>query len=438
MDEFNGKGGYSRINEIPKDSKRPATRESKSKHKKKNPITHPVESTHQRDLRSRKIFHPPAPKPHSKRNKKPDVEIYIKARRKEDEELEVLDINCNTKDFDPTFLEEKFEGYDFENLVFEGGGVRGLAHCGAIMYLYSVNKLNNIKKVIGSSAGGLTALLVSFKLPAQEVLKEISTLNFDKLDKDPTNCFKTISDLKNHFGKLKGHYLMKMCEGILERHDLPSEMTFKQHFEKFGIELTLTGTNTKTITSTYFNKEETPDMPLKQALRITMGFPLVFMVHEYDGKKYCDGGVINNLPIDYYDILEGDGHYQKNDKTLGFMLSKSGEENYMDTTENNNLMEFMVNFLDGLATAASRNRWKGENNEEGDGWKRIIEINTGEIATLEFNLTKEDKKNLIEWGFEGANNFFKTDLMLEVELDGDGFEPRPDKSCFSLSNCNLL
>ncbi|MBK0009731.1 patatin-like phospholipase family protein [Bacillus sp. S35] len=48
--------------------------------------------------------------------------------------------------------------YPFRNLVFEGGGVKGIDHVGALKYLDEVNILQNINRFGGTSAEAIIAL----------------------------------------------------------------------------------------------------------------------------------------------------------------------------------------------------------------------------------------------------------------------------------------
>ena len=45
----------------------------------------------------------------------------------------------------------------YENLVFEGAGIRGIAYCGALMELDEKGMLADIKRVGGTSSGAITA-----------------------------------------------------------------------------------------------------------------------------------------------------------------------------------------------------------------------------------------------------------------------------------------
>ena len=49
----------------------------------------------------------------------------------------------------------------FRNLVFEGGGVKGIAYAGAIGVLERKGILKDIRRAGGASAGAITAALLA-------------------------------------------------------------------------------------------------------------------------------------------------------------------------------------------------------------------------------------------------------------------------------------
>ena len=49
--------------------------------------------------------------------------------------------------------------YPFRNLIFEGGGVKGIAYVGAMRTLKKEGILENIVRVGGTSAGSINAVL---------------------------------------------------------------------------------------------------------------------------------------------------------------------------------------------------------------------------------------------------------------------------------------
>ena len=58
--------------------------------------------------------------------------------------------------------------YHFRNLVFEGGGVKGIAYVGALEVLDQEGILKDIKRVAGTSAGAMVAVLVGLGYSAAE------------------------------------------------------------------------------------------------------------------------------------------------------------------------------------------------------------------------------------------------------------------------------
>ena len=57
----------------------------------------------------------------------------------------------------------------FHNIAFSGGGTHTLAFIGCIKFLREVNKLDDIKNLIGASAGSLIALLVILNWSYEEM-----------------------------------------------------------------------------------------------------------------------------------------------------------------------------------------------------------------------------------------------------------------------------
>ena len=54
------------------------------------------------------------------------------------------------------------------NLVFEGSGIRGIAFAGAIQEFERQNMIYTVQRVSGTSAGAITALLLSLGYSAAE------------------------------------------------------------------------------------------------------------------------------------------------------------------------------------------------------------------------------------------------------------------------------
>jgi NTE family protein len=73
--------------------------------------------------------------------------------------------------FDPLrWIDQWVSKLKYRNLVFKGGGVRGIAYMGAMEVLEQLDLLSNIERIAGSSAMALAALLASFRMPVSQIL----------------------------------------------------------------------------------------------------------------------------------------------------------------------------------------------------------------------------------------------------------------------------
>jgi hypothetical protein len=86
-------------------------------------------------------------------------------------------------------------------------------------------------------------------------------------------------------------------------------MTFEEHFEFFRKKLIVTGTNLEKGETQIFSCVDTPNFPVADAVRISMGLPWVYKPYVIREKTkgwpapgvYADGGLWNNLPYREFD-----------------------------------------------------------------------------------------------------------------------------------------
>jgi hypothetical protein len=88
---------------------------------------------------------------------------------------------------------------------------------------------------------------------------------------------------------------------------------FQTHFDFFEVRLAVTGTNLETGKSEIFSVDTTPNFPVADAIRISMGLPLVYkplvirekelgdMLPKWVAGAWVDGGYLNNLPMPAFD-----------------------------------------------------------------------------------------------------------------------------------------
>ncbi len=93
--------------------------------------------------------------------------------------------------------------YEYKNLVLEGGGIRGLAYPGALKVLEQKGIIKNIERVAGTSAGAITALMVSLGYNSYEIDSIIYVLKIQQFN-DGKNIVGKIRRVRKEYGVYKG------------------------------------------------------------------------------------------------------------------------------------------------------------------------------------------------------------------------------------------
>ena len=84
-------------------------------------------------------------------------------------------------------------------------------------------------------------------------------------------------------------------------------MTFDDLYKERSIELCIVVTNLNLNRATLCHAKTTPDMPIRDAVRMSMSIPIYFQACRYStpGAQhkdiYVDGGVLNNYPLNCFD-----------------------------------------------------------------------------------------------------------------------------------------
>ena len=156
-------------------------------------------------------------------------------------------------------------------LVLSGGGVRAIAHIGFIKVLLENNIMPT--RVAGTSAGALVAALYAKGYEVEKMLeffKQTPLLKFSLYAVNKPGIMD--SDKYTTFFK---------------------KFFFEDSFESLKYPLTVTATNLLTGKLTYFDSGE-----LIKPLIASSALPPVFSPVNIKNKLYCDGGVLNNFPVE--------------------------------------------------------------------------------------------------------------------------------------------
>ncbi|MBA8667812.1 ankyrin repeat domain-containing protein [Holosporaceae bacterium 'Namur'] len=305
--------------------------------------------------------------------------------------------------------------YQYENLVFEGGGIKGFAYIGAIDTLGKENILPGVKRVAGTSAGAITALLLGLGYDIGTSRRELEKVFFEsyKLSDTILKWPLVIRRIRTQFGAESADFFLEWAEGIIEQKLGSKNATFKDSYKAILSQkseeykyMYFAGTNISTGYYEIFSHEHTPDMKIADAVRISMSIPLVFTAKRYakPGSRvedlYVDGGVVNNYPLHLFDKRN-----QPNMKTLGFRVDPFEEIAVLrDGTDpvRKEITGFIsyIKALYGTTQNAVNNITR-----RSDDKQRTVFIDITGVDTLSFKLSEETKEKLIKSGREATSRY---------------------------------
>ncbi|MDD7437550.1 MAG: patatin-like phospholipase family protein [Bacteroidales bacterium] len=319
--------------------------------------------------------------------------------------------------------------YIFKNLVFEGGGVKGIAYAGALEVLREYKILPKIKRVAGTSAGAIMATLMGLGYTSKEIRDVFWALDFKNFMDDSWGILQDSSRLINKYGWYKGDFFRSFIGSLIKEKTGNSETTFAdvKAMSKEGkpfLDIYLIGTNLSTGFSEVFSAEHTPRTCIADAARISMSIPLFFAsVRNFRNDVYVDGAVLDNYPIkvfdrekyvrknarrtDYYEVINEKKEKEKkrkisdyvyNKETLGFKLS-SKEEIAMFRDNAEVPHRTIENFFDYTSALLHTLIDAQENTHlHSDDWQRTIYIDTLGVSAIDFKIQNAKKQELFDSG----------------------------------------
>lgn len=325
----------------------------------------------------------------------------------------------------------------FRNLVFEGGGVKGVAYVGAMQVLAQRGILKGVRRVGGASAGAINALIYALGYDIQAQRQILMSSDFREFMDDSFGILRDSHRLAKKFGWHPGDVFEKWLGKLIRDRLGGSQATFGDLKNAGGPDLYVIGTNLSTGYSETFSIERHPDMPLIEAVRISMSLPLFFAAVRHGERKdvYVDGGVMLNYPVKlfdrrryidtnepaaakqtgYYDSANerflaghpGRSPYVYNRQTLGMRLDtreEIGLFRYDEPVQGKDIDNF-GKYAKALLAALLQVQ---ENQHlHSDDWQRTVYIDTLDVKVTDFDLPDARKTALIQQGIDGAENYFR-------------------------------
>jgi NTE family protein len=338
----------------------------------------------------------------------------------------------------------------YTNLVFEGGGVWGIAYEGALSELEATGAVDfqHLRRVGGASAGAITACLLAVGYTPAELGEVLRETKFKQFQDDSLGVARDAKRLLAEYGWHRGDkfknwisaHIESKIKALAQKYNIkspPLSPTFAQ-LEQFQARLAVhghplpalyvVGSNLSAQCREIYSGEagHTPDLSIADAVRRSMSIPLFFACARGPasrgnrGDVIVDGGLTWNYPLNLFDHTKylddtkdgKDISYATtpgqvfNTRTLGFRLdtTKEVEWNFLDWKNEplkiNNILQYswaLVSFMRAIANKIHLHK---------NDWARTVFIDVGEeISFTDFGLSKAKQDFLVRAGREGVRKF---------------------------------
>ena len=181
------------------------------------------------------------------------------------------------------------------------------------------------------------------------------------------------------------HNLKIVVSNIIKNKVVNDNITFKELYNMSKIELNINTTCLDDLTTVIFNYKTHPDVSILEICLNSMRIPLFYFAKKYEDKYHCDGFLLNNCCIDMVDNLE---------ETFAITLS-----NYKMTNTINSFSSYIEQILKCFYLRQELTLLKKYN-------KYILKIDI-DLNIIDFNITKDAKKNLIDKGYCKMEEYYE-------------------------------
>lgn len=286
--------------------------------------------------------------------------------------------------------------------VFQGGGVKGIAFAGALKRFEEEGV--GFRRYAGTSAGAITAGLCSAGYDAEELKDILWSTDFTEFA-DPKKIFKGnfftilwrfvgLFWSKLGYGLFSTDPFYKWFNNLLEKKSVSS-------FESVPFYLRVFASDVAQRKLMQFDKDNAANMEIAEAVRMSMSFPFFFRAttDNINNSLAVDGGLLADFPIATFDDVGGCK------STIGFRLVSDKQLKAHKIPKN--IGAFILSIIETMQAQIERSYI------DEAYWARTIPIPTGNIETLNFNLTEEEKSFLYKSGYDAVDKAIKKGLLKE-------------------------
>jgi len=297
--------------------------------------------------------------------------------------------------------------------VFSGGGIKGLAFAGALQAAEEAG-YDDWMQLAGTSAGAITAMTLAIGYDAQGLRTALDEFDFSTIaDYGALGEAEIPLNLERFHGVTQGKTLSKWIDQLLARAPKPAS-TFGElapgKLRVIGVDLAHTRMVVFPDDVGLYIDEHVPPLqpdsfPIADAVRISAGYPYFFpplSLRDAHTKKpgvMVDGGVASPFPMFLFDKPDP-AH-----PTWGFRLFAGTDPTKPSYTEISGVL-WPIDMLKAIVDTSTNALDTLELKAFGP---RTISLPTGDVPTLDFALTDQQKAFLFDSGYKAAKAFFDSE-----------------------------
>lgn len=308
-------------------------------------------------------------------------------------------------------------------IVLSGGGMKCIGYVGFFKSLFAKIDKSCVKHYIGTSGGGIFALLIILGYNLEEINKIILNYDYSKfipqinLDNILINC--GLSDC---------NMLKNFIVQILNHKNISENVTFVELYKHTNIKFTVALTNFSKQQLEFVNHELNPEFKIVDAIIATSCIPLFFYPYTINGDIYLDGAIINNYPINFINDDELPN-------TIGACYIAHKNENDISAIfdHNKNYCQKIIEYIHTIVLLSFNNIIHIINNEQK---KRTVNLDTNITTALEFNLSREAKINIILNAFNTTEHFLNNNFIYDIYQNNQNNDNQNNNTLLPLNNCN--
>ena len=272
-------------------------------------------------------------------------------------------------------------------IALSGGGIKGIAHIGALEVLQERGYLRHVREYLGISSGAFCAFCLAIGCTLSELRMVVTMLDFGLMRHvEP----ETIFQFPETFGLDDGANLDRLIVAILKSKKLSPDLTFGD-MGSFAIGLRIYATDLNTCLIQEFSAAATPGVSVRAGLRASMCIPFYFTpVRDLSGHTFVDGGVISHLPF---------AMLTEKERQTTLCLAFSG-----DHKPKVEPIKDLAGFVSQLYYSLQFHAIKSLS----DSWgSHVAILPCGKFLATNFEASMEEKVELIDLGRKGMEEFLE-------------------------------